>query len=464
MNTKKIISKSIALTLAVHLLVPTPLFAQAAQPQAPTQKTVRPYLIVDGFQLPDNEVLHMPVYRTHLLKAFEEQPQVQLVDYNQVVQWKAKYAPNQEAEEKSYFVEARDALAKGKKFYQQLEYDKALEELSIAKKEFIINLSHLRSNRDLLDAHLYLGMTYIALASGSKNEKQSKLAENEFEKVVMLDPQRELSLRNYSPDVIQIFDKVKKRLTSNNRITVTFDANVPQAKVYLNGKLLGPTPIKTRLIPGDYYFLAERKGMKSWSQLVKLRSPVEHITANLKATQENADWNGLFQIQEGAQQQTADMEEIVGMSRALGGEIIFLANLEQLDNQTRLLGQLYDIRTKEYSQVAISDVGKTPEDHTRPNRDFEPAAFDLAVALSSMIRPDGYLINSGQSLMGVDPSRVAPQQAPTVEEHAAPDSKLYEHWWFWAGIVAVGVGGYFAVDHFIGGSTSDIVINNRGNF
>lgn len=447
-------------------MIPSCVFAQAVPADASqiSEKTVRPYLIVDGLRVPDNETINLPAYRAYLIRAFQEEPQFQMVDYNQILQWKSKYSFNEQNVHNTYLVKARDALAKGKKDYEQLEYDQALQELTVAKKEFIVNLSHLRSNRDLLDAHLYLGMTYIALSLESKNDKQKKLAESEFEKVVMLDPQRELSLRNYSPDVIQIYDKVKKKMIANNRITVTIDANVPQAKVYLNGKLLGPTPIKTRLIPGDYYFLAERKGMRSWSQLMKLKDPVEHVTANMQPTRENADWNGMFQIREGAEQQTADMGEVVNMSRSIGGEIVFLTNLEEIDHQTRLLGQLYDIRTQEYSQVAISEVGKSPEDHSKPNRDIEPAAYDLAKALASMIRPDGYLINSGQTLMGVDPSRVVPQKAPEVQEHQAPEAKLYENWWFWAGVVALGVGGYFAVNHYIGSSGSDITVDNKGNF
>ena len=470
---KRFFSATIGFILLADLVFPANVFGQdQSQPAQPSQASAsapyKPFVVVDGIYLSEPEMIHLPEYRTYLIRGFQDQPNLQLVDYDQISKWKSKYTYNEKNVHDSYLTKARDRLAKGKKHYEQLEFPEALTELSDSRKEFIVNLSHLRSNRDLLEAHLYLGMTYIALSSSLKNptkvQEYEKLAQTEFEKVVMLDPQRELAPRNYSPKVIQIFERIRQKLIANNRITVSIDANVPQAKVFINGKLIGPTPIKARLIPGEYYVLVERKGMKSWSQLAKLRNTVEHLTADLRSASENADWNGLFQIHEGTDQQTADMTEITNMSRALGGEIVVLCNLDQVDNHVRLLGQLYDTRTQEYSQVAISDVGPSSPDHSRPIPNVEPAAYDLAKGLAGMIRPDGYLINSGQKLLGDDPSRIAPDQPQAIQTHEAPPTKLYEHWWFWTGIVAIGVGGYFAIQHFGGTSGSDIAVDNSGNF
>lgn len=455
-------SKLLIFVLILQLSLPGVSWSQ--QPQvAKLPETYQPYIIIDGILVPDEELLHLPKYRNDYAHGFADQSQVQLVDYAQVIQWKKKNAPtNEEASHDSYLVKARESLASGKKAYQQLDFEKALKNLTHSRNEFIFNLSHLRSNRDLLEAHLYLGMTFIALIKNPQdaNEKQAAI---EFEKVVMLDPQRELSPANFSPKVVQMFEKVKQRLIANNRITVKIDANVPKAKVYINGKLLGPTPIKARLIPGDYYFLFERKGMMPWSQLITLKDTVEHVTANMRGAAESSDWNSMFQIREGGDQQ-ASMDELNSLARAVGGELIVLSNLERVDNNLRLLGQLYDVRTQEFSQVAIVDIGKDTSDFSKPIADFEPAAYDMAKALSNMVRPDGYLINSGQSLTGVDPMRIAPQQPQPVQQHDAPKAKLYEHWWFWAGVVAIGAGAYFGVRELGGTSGSSITIDNEGNF
>ena len=453
------IRKSVVYLLIAQLVLPSYIFAQSAQK---IQPPYRPFLVVDGVFVPDDELINLHTYRTHFYRGFAEQPQVRMVDYDQVAEWKKKFKFNEQNVHDSYLVRARSALASGKKAYQELDFEKALEALSNAKKEFILNLSHLRSNRDLLEAHLYLGMTYIALTQKVKStddqKKQNKLAENEFEKVVMLDPQRELAPRSYSPEIIGSYEKIKRKLVAGNRITVKVDANVPQAKVFINGKLIGPTPVKVNLIPGEYYVLVERKGMKSWSKLSKFINPVEHFTANMETATENADWNGMFQIREGMDQQTANMEEIDGMAHAVGGELVLLANLELLGNNYRLLGQLYDVRTHEFSQTAVVNVG--------PIEEFEPASYDLAKALASMIRYDGYLTTSGQqtNLMGIDPSRVGEGQPQAMQEHVAPKEKMYKKWWFWAGAGALTAGAVYGIMQMGVASGSAIVIDNQGNF
>jgi hypothetical protein len=458
----KSFKKILVIILSIQMIFPTQLWAQGGK--APAQQTPAPYkpfMVVDGVYVPDDELIHLPMYRTHFVRGFSQQPQVRMVDYDQVAEWKKKFKFNEQNVHDSYLGHARSALAEGKKAYQELDFDKALDSLSESKKEFIINLSHLRSNRDLLEAHLYLGMTYIALDQAIKSDQKTsnqKLAESEFEKVVMLDPQRELAPSSYSPKIIDTYEKVKRKLISGNRITVKVDANAPQAKVFINAKLIGTTPIKAMLIPGEYYVLVERKGMKPWSQLSKFTSPVEHLTVNMETATENADWNGMFQIREGMDQQTDNMEEIDGMAHEVGGEMVLLTNLEKQGSDWRLLGQLYDVRTHEFSQTAVAHVG--------PIEEFEPAAYDLVEALAAMIRYDGYLSNSGQqsNLMGIDPSRLGEQQPQMMQQHAAPEKKIYEKWWFWAGVGALAVGGYFAVTELGGTSGSSIVIDNEGNF
>ena len=138
--------------------------------------------------------------------------------------------------------------------------------------------------------------------------------------------------------------------------------------------------------------------------------------------------------------------------------MVLLSNLEKMDNDWRLLGQLYDVRTHEFSQTAMVNVG--------PLDEFEPAAYDLAEALAAMIRYDGYLSNSGQqaNLMGVDPSKLAPDQPQAVQEHEAPKAEIYKQWWFWAGVGALAVGAYFGISQMGGTSGSAITIDNNGNF
>ena len=451
--------------LVFQLVIPHHVFAQANS----SNTSKKPTVVVDGIYVGTDELVHLSNYRSSLLRAFSNQESMNMVDARKVSGWKKKALPTKEkVVHKNYLIRARAFLARGKQNYQELNFESALQELSQARKEFITNLSHLRSNRDLLDAHLFLGMTYIALAQASNDpmekEKNQSLANTEFERVVMLDPKRELSSSRYSPSVIESYQKAKRRVTSSHRITATITSNIPSAKVYINGKLLGNTPVKTRLIPGEYYVLVEKKGMDSWSQLVSLRNTVEKVSAQLATNVENPEWNAEFQIREGAAQTQVDMSRISELAKATGADFIFLSNLDYVGVRARILGQLYDVRTGEFSQVAIADIGEADLKKSRPIPDFPYAAQDLAAAMGEMVRSDGYLLTSGRPGLGQDVSRISPESPTPIQEHRKPKMKLYKKWWFWAGIAVVAGGAYFGIRELGGTGGNSIVINNEGNF
>ena len=92
------------------------------------------------------------------------------------------------------------AIENAKNYYNQGEFNKAIEELQKA-----MNSLEQQKDEDLIEAHKYLGFSYVAFG-----EKEN--AKNEFKKVIKLDPQMELDPAFVSPKIIAVFEEARAEL------------------------------------------------------------------------------------------------------------------------------------------------------------------------------------------------------------------------------------------------------------
>lgn len=426
----------------------------------------KPVVLVDHAKIIDEIQTQYPQVQQSIFQAFYSAKQVDVVPPHKIQAFVRKNTKVDKHSKKDevYLVKAKKLLNQGVQAYQQLEFDKAVKLLSDSRDEWIRNLSHLRSNRDLLKAHTYLAMSLLALKKQNPDRSiyQSQ-AEKELEKAVYLDTNLKLADRTYSPEVIQVYERVKQKVLQKPRVALKITANIKNANVYINGKLEGRAPTTLRLIPGTYYVLVEpKKGLATpWTKLMDLKRPVEEVQANVQPLINVAREQHLYRVREGADQQAQDVLFIRNRAKALDSDMVFLCKIERLDG-LRMLGQLYDARTDEFSQVAFIQMG-------HDLRDLEGSSFDLVQALMSQIRNDGYLVNSTKPNLLQNQANFSSlgkknKKDQSIHQAQAPKTKLYKKWWFWVGLAAIGAGGYFAITSQQGGSGGNIQINNDGNY
>lgn len=97
---------------------------------------------------------------------------------------------------------AKEPLEKGKKYYEDSEFIKAIEELRRAV-DLLEKTSRERSrNNDLIDAHIHLGLAYVGV-----NEPEK--AKTQFKEALRLDPEKKINEDFYAPKVIKLFNKAK---------------------------------------------------------------------------------------------------------------------------------------------------------------------------------------------------------------------------------------------------------------
>lgn len=436
-----------ALFLATILALPAPLLAQSRG---------KPSVVVGGIALRDADEPYRKSIQSALFQAFEEDRRISLASRKQILDWwKRERRATDDLSPSDQLKEARELLVDGKKAYQHLDLKRASKYLQEARREFIMNLHHLRSNRDLLDAHLYLGVTYLAL-------KEKKKGMGELRRVAYLDPKRELSARDFPPSVLEAFATVKQEVHAAAPVHVRVTSVPARAEVYLNGRLIGKTPMETRLASGEYFVLMEKKGTTPWYKPISISRSSREVRAVLEADREVKRWGTLFRVREGGDQRSGDVKKLEEMAGSVGADYVFLGRVERLRDY-RILGQLYDSRTSDFSKVAVVAASTEMES-------VSSVFPDLVETLLSFIGPDGRLIGGKpQADLDMPPGGLTVGQANRPKKPAtyatAPKPKAwYQKWWIYPLIAGAGVGIYFGAKQLGGTGGSSIDINNAGNY
>jgi tetratricopeptide (TPR) repeat protein len=174
-------------------------------------------------------------------------------------------------------------LERGIKAYSKdADFDKAISEL---KKAIEFGLSEVS---DMVKAHLYLGFAYMA------NNKRID-AVVEFAKAINLDPELTLDPKIYSLKIISAFNETKASLVD----TLTVISNPGGAKVYLDNKRVGVTPLKlNNVITGDHnltiskdYFLSKTLDIKVYKgedNRIEVELEKADITININSNPSEA--------------------------------------------------------------------------------------------------------------------------------------------------------------------------------
>ncbi|MDD3626745.1 MAG: tetratricopeptide repeat protein [bacterium] len=115
------------------------------------------------------------------------------------------------------------ALENAKNYYNQGEFNKAIEELQKAMSSL-----EKQKDEDMIEAYKYLGFSYVAFGEKEK-------AKAEFKKVIKLDPQLQLDPSFVSPKIIAVFEEARAELQAEG-----FDFS--KKPVYINPQPEPPKP------------------------------------------------------------------------------------------------------------------------------------------------------------------------------------------------------------------------------
>ncbi len=361
--------------------------------------------------------------------------------------------------------QAKEHLKAGKTAYFSLELQRARSRLEKAKKLFILNLHRLGSNQELLDSHLFLGMTYVAL-------EIEKKAVAEFRKVAFLDPELELSPKGYSPAVISAFVKAKREIDVEAEANILFESTPKGAELFVNGKSFGPTPLNVNLPIGEYFFRLAKPGHRDWFQVLKVEEGFQKIRKNLAEKQTQEESAALFRIVTPQYPATSQLvQQLTQKAIELQVDILILGET-QLDKTYQYRAQLFDARTQEFSAI----------EWIRAKKDFSSVIRRiplLAKNLVAHIATTGYIVpekSLSPKIAAPTETTVQPKQPPPpiklnmgkdqpmpVAKKSSGRSKVWKKWWFWAIVGGIVTGTSVGIVIASDSDSDKILVDNSGN-
>ncbi len=165
-----------------------------------------------------------------------------------------------------------DLLSEGVKAYESGEYQVSIDKLSQA-------ISLLTEDKKRIEAFKTMAFAYMAFPKKDEARRQ-------FCNILKLDPAFELDPIMTPPKILVIFREAREKCLPFGGIEVQATSSdheiVTGAKVYLNGKLMGETPLQRKdILPGKYELEVRKDGFGSFNTRVSIE---EGFVLKVKST------------------------------------------------------------------------------------------------------------------------------------------------------------------------------------
>jgi hypothetical protein len=318
----------------------------------------------------------------------------------------------------------RELMQEARILYERAQPDVAIPVADEAVKALELSQGLGRSQRDLQDALLLLGMCYLA----DGNDAQAIV---QFERAAGKDPDRDLETASYPPQVRELFAASVKKLKSMSPGQLWVNASA-EATIIVDGRSAGTTPVEELiLVPGNHVVVAQGPEGSSASSIVTI---VSGQPARLDMTLERRNLGRVDALETGRSRQTRHLYQALG--RYSGAELVLLAGKVGAD----IVLQWFDPQTSTFSKIHTAPAGSSPS---------ETLIAELGEAMEFLDGKGGIQANkSGTKVAALE---VASNDVlagllldPSVETVDNGGDRKKLPWYLWAGIGAVVAGGGIA--------------------
>lgn len=165
-----------------------------------------------------------------------------------------------------------DLFSQGMKAYESGDFQLSIEKLSKA-------IPFLKGGRKRIEALKTMAFAYMAFLNKEEARQQ-------FCNILKLDPTFELDPIMTPPKILAVFGEAKEKCLPFGGVKVEAISGDREiifgAKVYLNGELIGETPLQRKdILPGEYEIKVSKNGFRSFEARVSIE---ERVTREVKST------------------------------------------------------------------------------------------------------------------------------------------------------------------------------------
>ena len=111
------------------------------------------------------------------------------------------------------------------------------------------------------------------------NHKSESL--DAWRRILRVEPAFVVDANQYTPSFVQAFEVFRKELTRARKVQLEVTAQVPNAEVLIDGRLMGKAPLRLQLLAGDYKVTVAADDRTSFAHVAKLVSKPELVQVDL---------------------------------------------------------------------------------------------------------------------------------------------------------------------------------------
>lgn len=250
-------------------------------------------------------------------------------------------------------------IDQAKEFYRNFQFKEAVTLLENTIDGYRSSSGSLTESFSLVDAYLLLGNVEMG-----KNDPRK--AHEAFREAVRLDPDREITEREYAPKTVAAFQKAREEFLRKSRpAPLEIVSDPAKAEIFLNGDAKGATPAKLeRFAAGEHFLIVKAAGYKPMA--MKLQVPGQGMRQKVE----------LEKLREAANSKSAllvgdlkDVNEQVRLGSALGKQAgvdkVVLVSLEELGWNNKISARMIDTKYGASHKLQSVEVLDLPKD-TRP--------------------------------------------------------------------------------------------------
>ncbi len=319
-------------------------------------------------------------------------------------------------------------IGEAEQLYLSMDLKDAIGVLSNTIETYRSAHPPLTENFLLVDAYLFLGNIYLG-------DKKVGEAKNIFKEAVLLDPDRELTTEDYSPNTIAYFIQSKEDFLSKAKTSkVDIFSNPKDVEIYLNGVKKGLTPVQLERLPqGEHFVLAQKMGYKPIAQKISVKDNYTRVKLDLeKDIQTGEKIQGLWIKDPHQVEAQVQMAGKVGSSMKV--DKVVLVGVEEIGYNHKISARMIDMKYYASYKPAFVEVLDLPQD-TRP------ATAVIAKDLSEMAKTD----------MGSDPKKYADSEVIVIGKKKKKSFWKSPLLWSLVGVVVAG------------GATTGIMVGRSGS-
>lgn len=242
---------------------------------------------------------------------------------------------------KKLCAEANTYYTTGKKQFENMDLEAALNSMSKALSNFWKCPAYIGNGAEYLETLKLLGAIYIF-------NGEEKMGREMFKRALIFNPETTMNKDLFPPNIVDLFEKVRAEISSMKKgyISVT---TIPQgAEVYIDGIFAGISPINRKeVIAGNHFISIEKDGYINEGGRIDIKpNDEEMFQAQLIPTKRYAEYAQILSALQTEVSLDPIGESIKSLAAITGAEMIF-ANIVRRDGTEIVVdAYLFDIASK----------------------------------------------------------------------------------------------------------------------